>query len=114
MSYIKGVSEEERAIELEAEFQAKTAKIERNRQRLFIIEKSRDFGRTIRELEDFGCFEERLRVRKEWKDFSNRTIDKQYRLMAVDAYYDEYCREPTDEEYKEVECRILKKYGSSS
>jgi hypothetical protein len=76
-----------------------------------IVDKSLEFGRTIRELEDFGYFEERLRVRKEWKDFSNRTIDKQFRVGAIDAYYDEYCREPTDEEYAEVEQRLRRVFG---
>lgn len=76
-----------------------------------IVEKSLEFGRTIRELEDFGYYQERRRVRKEWKDFSNRTIDKEFRLGAIDAYYDEYCREPTDEEYEEVEREFRSRYG---
>lgn len=79
-----------------------------------VIRRSLQFGKTIRELEDFGYFDERLAVRSQWKDFSNRQIDKEFRLAAVDAYYDEYCREPTDTEYEEVECRLRKKYETNS
>jgi hypothetical protein len=79
-----------------------------------IIRKSREFGRRVRELEDFGYYEQRLIVRKMWRDFSNHTIDKRYRLAAVDAFYDEFCREPTDEEYEEVERELKRRYGHSS
>lgn len=79
-----------------------------------IVEKSLEFGRTIRELEDFGYFANRLVVRKEWRDFSNHSIDPRHRIAAVDAYYDEYCREPTDMEYEEVGCLLRKRYGEPS
>jgi hypothetical protein len=79
-----------------------------------IIERSLEYGRLVRELEDFGYFAQRLNVRRGWKDFSNREIDKRYRLAAIDAYYDEYCREPTDEEYEEVERGLRTRYGHPS
>lgn len=80
--------------------------------RRFVVEKSLDFGRSIRELEDHGYFQERLRVRKLWRDFSNHSgLDKKLRMAAIDAYYDEYCREPTDEEYEEVERELRERFG---
>lgn len=82
-----------------------------NVDRRFVVEKSLGFGRRVRELEDHGYFQERLRVRKMWKDFSNRAIDKKFRLAAIDAYYDEFCREPTDEEYDEVERELRERFG---
>ena len=79
-----------------------------------VIQRSLEYGRAIRELEDFGYMEERRKMRSQWRAFSNREIDKSLRPASIDAYYDEYCREPTDEEYKEVECRLKKKYESNS
>lgn len=63
-----------------------------------IINRSREFGRQVRELEDAGEFEKRKAKRTEWRRFSNH-LHRKYRLGAVDAYYDEYCREPNDNEY---------------
>lgn len=63
-----------------------------------IINRSREFGRKIRELEDQGEFDKRRALRTEWRRFSNH-LNRKYRLGAVDAYYDEYAREPADNEY---------------
>lgn len=63
-----------------------------------IINRSREFGKKVRELEDKGDFDGRKRLRTEWRRFSNH-LDRKYRIGAIDAYYDEYCREPNDNEY---------------
>jgi hypothetical protein len=65
-----------------------------------IINRSREFGRKIRELEDQEKYDERRRLRTEWRRFSNH-LNRRHRIASIDAYYDEYCREPAEGEYKE-------------
>jgi hypothetical protein len=65
-----------------------------------IINRSREFGRRIRELEDKDEWDKRRLLRTEWRRFSNH-LPSRLRTASIDAYYDEYVREPTDGEYKE-------------
>jgi hypothetical protein len=71
---------------------------ETKNERARIINRSREFGKTVRELEDKGDFGKMKAVRTEWRRFSNH-LDRKYRIGSIDAYYDEYCREPADGEY---------------
>lgn len=65
-----------------------------------VINKSREFGRAVRELEDKNLWDKRRLKRTEWRQFSNH-LNRRYRTASIDAYYDEYCREPAEGEYKE-------------
>lgn len=77
-----------------------TVREETKNEKARICNRAREFGKTVRELEDKDQWERRKSVRTEWRRWSNH-LDKKYRLMAVDAYYDEYCREPVDGEYEQ-------------
>lgn len=65
-----------------------------------IINRSREFGRKVREFEDTNKWDERRRTRTEWRRFSNH-LSSRHRTVSIDAYYDEYSREPAEGEYKE-------------
>ena len=65
-----------------------------------VIDKSREFGRRHRELEDAKEFEAVKELRREWRHFSDH-LHRNLRRISLDAYYDEYRREPADGEYKE-------------
>jgi hypothetical protein len=79
-----------------------TVREETENERARVCNRAREFGKTVRELEDKGEYERRKRVRTEWRRFSNHLSPK-YRVGAIDAYYDEYCREPTEDEYETEE-----------
>ena len=65
-----------------------------------IINRSREFGRRVREAEDTEQWDRRRLIRTEWRRFSNH-LNRRHRTASIDAYYDEYCREPADGEYQE-------------
>lgn len=63
-----------------------------------ITDRAREFGKTVRELEDKDRNEERRMARMAWRSWY-KCLNKFDQRAAVDAYYDEYCREPLDNEY---------------
>jgi len=65
-----------------------------------LIATARSFGRKVRETQDKGLTEEHKRLRREFRTFCD-AISKEWGLTALDAYYDEIRREPTDDEYEE-------------
>lgn len=60
---------------------------------------AREFGQSVRELEDAGNFAERKTCRQQWRAWAD-SLPGNWRLAAVDAYYDEYSREPAEREYQ--------------
>lgn len=75
-----------------------TTREETENSRRAITDRARKFGKTVRELEDKGLDDRRRRTRTEWRRWYKH-LSKFDQRLAIDAYYDEFCREPLDNEY---------------
>lgn len=74
------------------------AEVEAGNELARVVNRSREFGRLIREYMDKGEIDLYRSRRVEWRRF-NKHLTPKLRLISVDAYYDEFCREPMEAEY---------------